>query len=178
MVVRDTYTIVCVVMVVNGNMFPLAVDHKDAVENYQKMVTEPIKHSRRPCGGIWKDLKKLALRYPSDLRDALTPQVFYSIIFIYISFLAPAIAFGGLMEEVTGNLIGETETLCVTGVGGVLYGLFALQPLTVLAFTGPVLVFESIIFEVGCGVLKEREGEMERERGESEKRESLGRERE
>jgi len=123
-------------------------DHKEAVESYQKMVTEPIKHSRRFCGGIWRDLKSLVSRYPSDFKDALTPQVFYSIIFIYISFLAPAIAFGGLMEEVTGNRIGETETLLVTGLGGIFYGLFAVQPLTVLAFTGPVLVFESIIFRV------------------------------
>lgn len=52
------------------------------------------------------------------------------------------------MEEVTNNLIGETETLFATGLGGVFYGLFALQPLTVLAFTGPVLVFETIILEV------------------------------
>ena len=123
-------------------------DLKDAVESYQKLVTEPLKHSRRPCGGIWKDLRHLASRYPSDFRDALNLQVFISIIFIYISFLAPAIAFGGLMEEVTGNLIGETETLFATGLGGVIYGMLAVQPLTVLAFTGPVLVFEEIIFDV------------------------------
>lgn len=111
------------------------------------MVTQPLRHSRKPCGGVWKDLRNLASRYPSDFRDALTPQVLISILFMYISFLAPAIAFGGLMEEVTGNLIGETETLLATGLGGVVYGLFAVQPLTILAFTGPVLVFESIIFE-------------------------------
>ncbi len=126
---------------------------KEAVESYDKMVTKPLKHSRRPLGGIWKDLKNLASRYPSDFKDALTPQVFISIIFIYISFLAPAIAFGGLMEEVTNNFIGETETLCATGLGGIIYGLFAVQPLTVLAFTGPVLVFESIIFRVSLLVL-------------------------
>ena len=45
------------------------------MESYHKMVTEPMKHSKRPCGGIWKDLKKLASRYPSDFVDALTPQV-------------------------------------------------------------------------------------------------------
>lgn len=112
------------------------------------MVTEPLRHSRRPCGGMWRDLKNLVSRYVSDFRDALSIQVFVSIIFLYISFLAPAIAFGGLMEEVTQNYIGETETLFATGLGGIVYGLLAVQPLTVLAFTGPVLVFESIIYEV------------------------------
>lgn len=95
-----------------------------------------------------QDLKKLVSRYPSDFKDGLNIQVFLSVIFLYISFLAPAIAFGGLMEEVTENYIGETETLFATGLGGILFGLFSLQPLTVLAFTGPVLVFESIIYRV------------------------------
>ena len=112
------------------------------------MVTDPLKHSRRPCGGIWRDFRNLTSRYLSDYRDALTPQVLISILFLYIAFLAPAIAFGGLMEEVTSNYIGETETLFATGLGGILYGFFSVQPLTVLAFTGPVIVYESIILEV------------------------------
>ena len=52
------------------------------------------------------------------------------------------------MEEVTGNLIGETETLLITGLGGVLYGLAACQPLTILALTGPLLLFEEVVFAV------------------------------
>lgn len=54
------------------------------------------------------------------------------------------------MEEVTNNVIGETETLLATGLGGVFYGFLSVQPLVVLAFTGPVLLYESIIFRV-CG---------------------------
>ena len=52
------------------------------------------------------------------------------------------------MEEVTGNLIGETETLLMTGLSGVFYGLAAVQPLTILAFTGPLLLFEEVVFAV------------------------------
>ena len=52
------------------------------------------------------------------------------------------------MAEVTGTKIGETETLFITGLGGIFYGLFAVQPLTVLAFTGPILVFDATIFDV------------------------------
>jgi hypothetical protein len=107
---------------------------------------DPLRHSRRPFGGMWADIKKLVRRYPSDLRDMFHIQTFVSIIFLYVAFLAPAIAFGGLMEEVTGNLIGETETLLMTGLSGVFYGLAACQPLTILAFTGPLLLFEEIVF--------------------------------
>ena len=52
------------------------------------------------------------------------------------------------MEEITLNLIGVTETLVATGLCGIVYGLFSVQPLTILAFTGPVLIFEEIVHEV------------------------------
>jgi hypothetical protein len=109
---------------------------------------DPLKHSRRPFGGIWNDLRKLGRRYRSDITDALNKQVLLSILFMYIALLGPAIAFGGLMEEITLNTIGETETLLATGLAGVVYGLFAVQPMSVLAFTGPVLLFETIIYRV------------------------------
>ena len=80
--------------------------------------------------------------------NLLHPQVFLSIIFLYITFVAPAVAFGGLMEEVTGNLIGETETLILTGMAGMFFGLTAVQPIAILAFTGPLLLYEALIFSV------------------------------
>ena len=67
--------------------------------------------------------------------------------FIFISCVAPAIAFGGLMEEVTHNQIGETETLVGTGLCGVVFSLLGVQPLAIIAFTGPLLLFEEIIIE-------------------------------
>ena len=84
----------------------------------------------------------------SFLIASSVPQVFVSMIFLFISFLAPAIAFGGIMEEVTNNHIGETETLVATGMCGIVYGLFAVQPLSILAFTGPLLLMEEIVYDV------------------------------
>ena len=52
------------------------------------------------------------------------------------------------MDEVTNNEIGVVETLMATGVCGIVYGLFAVQPLSILAFTGPLLLFEEIVAEV------------------------------
>lgn len=121
------------------------MQHKEEVD---KKSDNPLRHSRRPFGGIWSDFKKLVRRYPSDIIDALNVQVIVSILFMYIALLGPAMAFGGLMEEITLNTIGETETLLATGLGGIIYGLFAVQPIPVLAFTGPVLLFETIIYRV------------------------------
>ena len=125
--------------------FPSAQLHEVTAERKRD---DPLKHSRRPFGGIWNDLRKLGRRYRSDITDAFNKQVLLSILFMYIALLGPAIAFGGLMEEITLNTIGETETLLATGLGGVVYGLFAVQPISVLAFTGPVLLFETIIYRV------------------------------
>ena len=125
---------------------------KQESEARQLFAVNPLKHSRSLCGGIWNDLKKLRKRYTSDFRDALHLQVLISIVFLFISFIAPAIAFGGLMEDVTDRRIGATETLVATGLCGIVYGLFAVQPLSILAFTGPLLLFEKIVFEV-CVVI-------------------------
>ena len=114
----------------------------------EKKEEDPLKHSRKPFGGMWKDLKTLAGRYRSDITDAFSIQVLVSIVFMYIALLGPALAFGALMEEVTLNVIGETETLLATGLAGVICGLLAVQPVTVLAFTGPVLLFETIVYRV------------------------------
>ena len=123
-------------------------ERKEEQKTRKVFATDPLKHSRRPCGGIWNDVKRLIKRYPSDFKDALSIQVVVSIIFLYVALLGPAIAFGGLMEEVTQNTIGETETLLATGLGGVIYGVLSIQPLVILAFTGPVLLYESIIYRV------------------------------
>ena len=107
-----------------------------------------IKHSRKLCGGILRDLKTLCKRYPSDFKDIFHVQALLALLFVYISCVAPAIAFGGIMEEVTLNSIGATETLVGTGICGIVYGLLGVQPLTILAFIGPLLLFEEIIIEV------------------------------
>ena len=138
---------------------PTHTDHDLVTEaqDTKEHTPDPLKHSRRPLGGIWRDLKKLVQRYPSDFKDALHVQPFISIIFLYIAFIGPAIAFGGLMEEITANQIGETETLLATGLCGIVYSIFSVQPLTVLAFTGPLLLFETVIYRVSGLVFIVRE---------------------
>lgn len=105
-----------------------------------------------PFIGIYNNFKVLKQRYYSDWVDWLTKdgiiQCLLSFVFGFMICISPAIAFGGLMEEITGNIIGARETLLAHGLCGILYSLFSVQPIIIVALTGPVLVFEEIVFEV------------------------------
>ncbi|XP_064027809.1 electroneutral sodium bicarbonate exchanger 1-like [Pogoniulus pusillus] len=99
------------------------------------------------CGGLIRDVKCRALWYWSDFRDALSLQCLASFLFLYCACMSPVITFGGLLGEATEGHIGAMESLLGACLSGVLYCLFAGQPLTILGSTGPVLVFEKIIYQ-------------------------------
>jgi len=48
----------------------------------------------------------------------------------------------------TKNLIGISETLIATSVSGVIFSLFAGQPLLIVGTTGPLLLFDEALFNV------------------------------
>ena len=55
---------------------------------------------------------------------------------------------GGLLGEATENHISVIEALVGGMAVGVVYGLFSGQPLSILGPTGPILVFEGIIYDL------------------------------
>ncbi|KAH8419407.1 hypothetical protein KR222_011188, partial [Zaprionus bogoriensis] len=101
----------------------------------------------RPFGGLINDFKRKAPWYWSDFRDALSMQCVASWIFLYFACLSPIITFGGLLAQATGKNMAAMESLVSGFVCGMGYGFFSGQPLTILGSTGPVLVFESIVYE-------------------------------
>ncbi|CAK1549654.1 unnamed protein product [Leptosia nina] len=98
-------------------------------------------------GGLKNDLKRKKPWYWSDFKDALALQCIASWIFLYFACLSPIITFGGLLGEATGKNMAAMESLVSGFVCGMGYGFFSGQPLTILGSTGPVLVFETIVFE-------------------------------
>ena len=86
-------------------------------------------------------------RYKSDFVDALNVQCLASFIFLYVAVLAPLITFGGLFAEATENKISVIETLLGGCMVGMVYGFLSGQPLSILGPTGPILVFETIMYE-------------------------------
>ncbi|XP_030300139.1 anion exchange protein 2 isoform X1 [Calypte anna] len=107
---------------------------------------DPLRRTGRPFGGLVRDARRRYPQYLSDFRDALNPQCIAAVIFIYFAALSPAITFGGLLGEKTQDLIGVSELIISTSLQGILFCLLGAQPLLVIGFSGPLLVFEEAFF--------------------------------
>lgn len=107
---------------------------------------DPLLRTRRPFGGLVRDIRRRYPKYLSDIRDALNPQCLAAVIFIYFAALSPAITFGGLLGEKTRGMMGVSELLLSTSVQCLLFSLLSAQPLLVVGFSGPLLVFEEAFF--------------------------------
>uniref|UniRef100_A0A8C6TQ57 Anion exchange protein n=1 Tax=Neogobius melanostomus TaxID=47308 RepID=A0A8C6TQ57_9GOBI len=106
-----------------------------------------LQRTGRIFGGLILDIKRKVPFYWSDIRDAFSLQCLASVLFLYCACMSPVITFGGLLGEATKGNISAIESLFGASLTGVSYSLFAGQPLTILGSTGPVLVFEKILFK-------------------------------
>uniref|UniRef100_A0A674BIV6 Anion exchange protein n=1 Tax=Salmo trutta TaxID=8032 RepID=A0A674BIV6_SALTR len=107
---------------------------------------DPLQRTGRPFGGLIRDVKRRYPKYASDFKDALNAQCAAAVIFIYFAALSPAITFGGLLGEKTEGLIGVSELIVATALQGILFCLLGAQPLLVVGFSGPLLVFEEAFY--------------------------------
>uniref|UniRef100_A0A8C2HE23 Anion exchange protein n=1 Tax=Cyprinus carpio TaxID=7962 RepID=A0A8C2HE23_CYPCA len=107
---------------------------------------DPLQRTGRLFGGLIRDAQRRYPKYISDFKDALNPQCMAAVIFIYFAALSPTITFGGLLGEKTEGLIGVSELIVATCIQGVLFCLLGAQPLLVVGFSGPILVFEEAFF--------------------------------
>uniref|UniRef100_A0A8C5SCJ6 Solute carrier family 4 member 10 n=1 Tax=Laticauda laticaudata TaxID=8630 RepID=A0A8C5SCJ6_LATLA len=98
-------------------------------------------------GGLVLDIKRKVPFFLSDFTDAFSLQCLASFLFLYCACMSPVITFGGLLGEATDGRISAIESLFGASMTGIAYSLFGGQPLTILGSTGPVLVFEKILFK-------------------------------
>ncbi|KAM8905002.1 sodium-driven chloride bicarbonate exchanger-like isoform 1-T1 [Spinachia spinachia] len=106
-----------------------------------------LQRTGRFFGGFFMDIKRKAPHYLSDYTDALSLQCLASFLFLYCACMSPVITFGGLLGEATEGRVSAIESLFGASMTGIAYSIFAGQPLTILGSTGPVLVFEKILFK-------------------------------
>uniref|UniRef100_A0A8C6UB61 Anion exchange protein n=1 Tax=Neogobius melanostomus TaxID=47308 RepID=A0A8C6UB61_9GOBI len=125
---------------------PKSLEDKVALLTPFKKPDDPLKRTRRPFGGLIRDVQRRYPKYLSDFKDALNSQCMAAVIFIYFAALSPAITFGGLLGEKTEGLIGVSELIVSTAVQGVIFCLLGAQPLLVVGFSGPLLVFEEAFY--------------------------------
>ncbi|KAF4089653.1 hypothetical protein AMELA_G00069080 [Ameiurus melas] len=111
-----------------------------------KPVADPLRRTGRLFGGAIRDARNRYPKYLSDFKDALNPQCMAAVIFIYFAALSPAITFGGLLGDKTEGLMGVSELIIATALQGILFSLLGAQPLLVVGFSGPLLVFEEAFY--------------------------------
>ncbi|XP_067084384.1 anion exchange protein 3 isoform X1 [Osmerus mordax] len=125
-------------------------DTKEASQDEQEeeeLEVDPLKRSGIPFGGLIHDIRRRYPRYVSDLKDAVDVQCVAAVIFIYFAALSPTITFGGLLGEKTEGMMGVSELIISTATLGVLFSLLAGQPLLIIGFSGPLLVFEEAFYK-------------------------------
>ena len=144
-----------------------ASSEEDVVEVFSRFLREPsvagaeeeqneahgLVYSGVLAGGLRGDVRRRLAHYRSDFTDGLNPKTLTATIFLYFACMAPAVLFGGLMHNQTGQQIGVPEMLIATAICGTVYSLCSGQPLIVLGGTGPLLVFTGILYQL-CGTLQ------------------------
>ncbi|XP_058247510.1 anion exchange protein 3 isoform X3 [Hemibagrus wyckioides] len=113
----------------------------------EELEVDPLKRSGIPFGGLIHDIRRRYPHYLSDLKDAVDTQCIAAVIFIYFAALSPTITFGGLLGEKTQGMMGVSELIISTSAVGVLFSLLAGQPLLIIGFSGPLLVFEEAFYK-------------------------------
>ncbi|XP_072214162.1 electroneutral sodium bicarbonate exchanger 1 isoform X3 [Excalfactoria chinensis] len=126
---------------------PGALDDSASHRKPEKHSGPELERTGRLFGGLILDVKRKAPWFWSDFRDALSLQCLASFLFLYCACMSPVITFGGLLGEATDGHISAMESLLGASMTGVVFSLFAGQPLTILGSTGPVLVFEKILYK-------------------------------
>ncbi|NXD46048.1 S4A8 protein, partial [Copsychus sechellarum] len=126
---------------------PGALDETSSHSKPEKHSGPELERTGRLFGGLVLDVKRKAPWFWSDFRDGLSLQCLASFLFLYCACMSPVITFGGLLGEATHGHISAMESLLGASMTGVVYSLFAGQPLTILGSTGPVLVFEKILYK-------------------------------
>ncbi|KFP85913.1 Electroneutral sodium bicarbonate exchanger 1, partial [Apaloderma vittatum] len=126
---------------------PGALDDSASHSKPEKHSGPELERTGRLFGGLISDVKRKAPWFWSDFRDGLRLQCLACFLFLYCACMSPVITFGGLLGEATDGHISAMESLLGASMTGVVYSLFAGQPLTILGSTGPVLVFEKILYK-------------------------------
>jgi len=127
----------------------LQVNEEDVIDDDRRSrEASGLVRTGRLFGGLINDIKRKKPHYLSDFIDGFHPQCISSFLFLYFACLAPIIAFGALLGQATKQRIATIEGLVAGLISGVAFSLFSGQPLNLLGSTGPVYVFEKILFEM------------------------------
>ncbi|KAL6472484.1 hypothetical protein MHYP_G00186720 [Metynnis hypsauchen] len=131
----------------NGTAGGGAADADDEEMPAPHELGEELTFTGRFCGGLYLDIKRKIPWLPSDFYDGFHIQSISAVLFIYLGCITNAITFGGLLGDATDNYQGVMESFLGTALAGTVFCLFGGQPLIILSSTGPILVFEKLLYD-------------------------------
>lgn len=101
----------------------------------------------RPFRLFKEDLKNLEARYISDW-STFNQLIVASTVYVFFTNLLPGITFASDLYVLTGQNWGTIEVVLSTGLCGVVFSVFSIQPLTILGVTGPFSVLAENIYSL------------------------------
>jgi hypothetical protein len=101
-----------------------------------------------PFSAIKSEFKGRLPFYWNDWYDGFHSKVVSAIVFVYFINIIPAITFGAYLQRTTENNYGVIEVLLSTSVCGMIYSVFAGQPLIIVGVTGPVSIFSTTLYSI------------------------------
>jgi len=144
-------------LIFKGYIRKAAIDYSTLQEKQRNKLdtTEEVSELRfiQIGRGIQQDLARRIPYYISDYKDGVVgPKSLQKTIstsfFLYFSILLPAIAFGNLQDDNTESDINVEKVLIGQVFGGLIFSIFAGQPLVVVMTTAPLVLFTKIILNV------------------------------
>ena len=97
--------------------------------------------------GIKDDFNNKINFYKSDWVDGWNLKVLAAIFFIFFTSIAPSITFAELIYSETLQ-IGIIEVLFSCSISGIIFSLFAGQPLVIVGVTGPVSILTISMYKI------------------------------
>ncbi|KAI5207067.1 hypothetical protein E4T39_02132 [Aureobasidium subglaciale] len=101
----------------------------------------------RPFRLLQEDVKNISSRYVSDW-TVFNQLIFASAVYVFFTNLLPGITFASDLYVQTGQNWGTIEVVFSTGLSGIIFSLFSIQPLTILGVTGPFSVLAENIYDL------------------------------
>jgi boron transporter len=120
-----------------------ATTRNSGLSSTDKKTDEPV--TDEPLFSFLTGMKAdLAARLPLYLDDWSRPDSMFTVvnatIFAFVIQLIPALIFAELMARTTNGNLGTVEVLLSSAIIGIIYAIFAGQPLVIMGITGPVAI--------------------------------------
>uniref|UniRef100_A0A914WVI2 Bicarbonate transporter-like transmembrane domain-containing protein n=1 Tax=Plectus sambesii TaxID=2011161 RepID=A0A914WVI2_9BILA len=113
----------------------------------------PNKEKWCPGRGIIKNFKDRVGFYASDYYDGVkdlqaVQKTLSTTVFIYITCLLPAVAFGVFNDENTHGSLNVKKVILAQAIGGIFFAVFSGQPMNIALTTAPLAIYIKVIYDI------------------------------